>query len=65
MRTRNKWDSFYLPLVEDSLNLVLQSLLGLGVAKLVLSNDLLEFLSGIGELTVDEESSGEEVIVVD
>lgn len=65
MSNRNMRDSFYLPLVEDSLDLVLQSLLGLGVSKLVLSNDLLEFLSGIGELTMDEESSWEEVIVVD
>lgn len=50
---------------EDFLNLVLEGLSGLLVGKLVLSDDLLELVSGLGELTGDLESGWKNVVEVD
>ena len=53
-----------LPIGEDSLDLVLKSLLGLLVGNLVLGDDGLELVAALGELTSDEESSWEDVVIV-
>ena len=54
----------YLPVVEDSFDLVLQCLSGFGVSELVLSDDLLELLASGGELSSDLESGRQKVVVV-
>lgn len=54
-----------LPLGEDSLDIVLQLLSGLLVSQFVLSNDSLEFLTTLSELSSDLESGWEEVVIVD
>ena len=49
---------------EDGLDLVLQVLSGLLVGKFVLGNDGLELIATLGELSGDEESGWEDMVVV-
>jgi len=52
-------------IVEDFLDLLLQLLSGIWVSELVLGNNLLELLAGVGEFTSNHESGWEDMVVVD